>query len=336
MKYNLAVCGGTFDHLHKGHKEFLRFAISLSQKLLIGLTSDKYALTRNKSEGIESYKIRKQKLERFLKKEKVLERVLIAPIDSIFIPKVWEGLSVEAIVVSENTLPGAKEVNLKRKEQGKFSLNIEIYPMVKSQNNEYISSSKIRKGDLDREGKSYINPEWMRRKLFLGETLRSVLKKPLGLLLSKGFIYETVRVPYVITVGDVTTKVFNALSIGAYISVVDFKVARKRQFKNLKELGFSGREKIFKVKSPAGCLTPALFKAISNIFKSEKTNRRIVLQVEGEEDLSVLPLILAAPLGSVIFYGQPKEGVVKVEVSEKTKHVAYDLVDQFRIGTRGH
>ena len=330
MKYNLAVCGGTFDHFHKGHRAFLGYALSLCHRLLIGLTTDNYVREKNKGELIQDYQIRKQQLGEFLRKEKVIDRVFIEPIDDIFIPKVWEKLSIEAIIVSENTVSGAEKINLKRNEQGKYSLKIEICPPVKSENNEYISSSKIRSGEINREGRPYIKSLWLKNRLLITEKLRRDFKKPFGTLFRKAEDLKRPACPYLITVGDVTTKAFNDLGFNQDISVVDFKVARKKEFSDLTELGFSDGEKIFRVINPAGCLTSALFKTVPKIFKLKKGNQRIILQIEGEEDLCVLPLILIVPLGSMIFYGQPKEGIVKIKVSEKTKEIAYDLVSQFK------
>ena len=54
------------------------------------------------------------------------------------------------------------------------------------------------------------------------------------------------------------------------------------------------------------------------------------MQVNGEEDLVVLPLILLTPLNTIIYYGQPSEGLVKVIVSESIKDKAYNLVSKFR------
>jgi len=66
MKYNLVVCGGTFDHFHRGHKEFLRYILSISRKVLIGLTTDKYVKAKNNSKWVEDYQLRKQKIMEFL------------------------------------------------------------------------------------------------------------------------------------------------------------------------------------------------------------------------------------------------------------------------------
>jgi len=330
MKYNLAVCGGTFDHFHKGHREFLRYALSLSQKLLIGLTTETYVKEKNKGERVDDYQTRKQELEQFLKAEKLIDRVSIAPIDDIFIPKVWESLEIEAIIVSENTVSGAKKINLRRKEQGKSPLKIETVPMAKSNNNEYISSSRIRNGEINREGMLYMNPLWFRKMLLITDKLRRDFKKPFGTLFRKAEDLKRQTCPYLITVGDITTKTFNDLNFNQNISVIDFKVARKKTFSNLAELGFSSRVKAIDAKNPAGCLTPSLFSAAVDLFKRHK-DKRIILEIEGEEDLSVLPLILAAPLRSVIFYGQPDEGVVRVNVSEKTKEITYRLINQFMV-----
>jgi hypothetical protein len=271
-------------------------------------------------------------------------------------------LGVEVIVVSKDTILAAEKINLRRKEQEKSPLIIKIFASVKSSDNEYISSSRIRNGEIDREGRAYVNPLWLSHKLYITEALRKYAHRPFGKLLQNNVILirgcQTVpphpespivlrdsgqarmtQSPHLITVGDVTTKTFNDLSLNQNISVIDFKVARKKKYSNIKELGFSGREKIIKISNPAGCLTPDLFKAVYQLFKFKTNKRRIILQIEGEEDLSVLPLTLAAPLGSVIFYGQPGEGVVKVKVSEKSKEMAFNFVRRFRLrsaSTRGH
>ena len=335
MKYKLVVCGGTFDHFHKGHREFLRYALSMSDKLLVGLTSDNYVKAKDKFDCVEEFRTRINSLENFFIHEKVSDRVSIERIDDIFIPKIWENLPIEAIVVSKNTVYGAEKINLKRKEQRKYPLKIKISPLIKSENNEYISSSRIRNGEINREGKPYINPYWLNHNVLITDNLRQELKKPFGILIKDKKDYGSLSCPFLITVGDITTKIFNQIGQNPDISVVDFYVARQKEFFSLKDLGFSDGEEIIEVNNPPGYLTSDLFKAASLLFKREK-NKRIVVKIEGEEDLSVLPLALTAPLKSLVFYGQPREGVVKVYVSEDVKEKAYNFVSQFTTNTRGY
>jgi hypothetical protein len=71
---------------------------------------------------------------------------------------------------------------------------------------------------------------------------------------------------------------------------------------------------------------PELFWAIEKAFKM--AGKKTIL-VEGEEDLAVLPVLLISPLGFSVFYGQPNEGLVKIQVSEENKEKAYQLVENF-------
>ena len=51
-------------------------------------------------------------------------------------------------------------------------------------------------------------------------------------------------------------------------------------------------------------------------------NGPTVIDVEGEEDLSPILLILLCPLGAVIMYGQPGEGIVvrRVDLAANIAH----------------
>lgn len=329
-KFNLVVCGGTFDLLHKGHREFLRFAFLKGKKVIIGLTSDKFI--QNKKEQTELYSKRKVALEEFLKLEGFQDRGEIIPINDLFGPTLLPSFRAEAIVVSKEAKKGAELINLKRQEKGLPPLQILVAPQVLTEDGGLISSSRIRNGEINREGKLYIRPEWLRHSLFLPEELRSVLRKPFGRVIRS--VKELNRVwefDWVITVGDVATREFNRLGIGQKISVVDFKVARKKMFKSLNELGFEGKEEVLEVRNPSGSLTPELFKAVQKAIQLVNSKQQIclVLKVDGEEDLVVLSCLLSAPLGWTVFYGQPEEGVVEVKVTQESKKRAYELVGRF-------
>jgi len=336
-KFDMVVCGGTFDHLHKGHKEFLRFVFSLSSEAVIGLTSDRYIKDHKVDDGILPYEERKRELIYFLKQESLFKRAIIVKIDNLYGPTLQTQFPLQAIVISQETKKGAEEINFKRKKLRLSPLEIIIAPFVKGENNKTISAFDIRRGIIDREGKLYIKPIWISQSLQLTDRLRVLLKEPFGQLMKgeKNLIQKS-KSFRVSTVGDVTTKLFNDLSLGQNISVVDFAVGRKKKFSKLTQLGFLGKEEVIEVNNPASFLTPSLFCAATKAFSLSYQKKKVIIKVNGEEDLAVLPLVLAAPLGSVIWYGQPKEGIVRVIVTEETKQKAYEIAEQFSFNTRGH
>jgi len=334
MRFNLVVCGGTFDHFHKGHASFLRFIISSSNKIILGLTTEQYVRNKKLSNSVESYLERKNSIEEFFEKENALSRLEIEPINNLFIPKKWESLKIDAIVVSEDTREGAEIINQDREKRDLSQLKIIVAPIILTDSNKDLSSFRIRSGEINREGKAYVNPLWLQKNLMLPENLRKELQKPFGELLMNTEGLSADKNYLIITVGDITTKIFNERSLGQNISVIDFKVNREKKFTNIKELSFQGNENIFYADNPAGYITSNLFKKIAEIFKSGIKNK-VILQINGEEDLTVLPLILFSPLNAAIYYGQPplrstsfegQAGIVKVVVSERAKEKAYNLV----------
>ena len=334
-KFKTAVVGGTFDHFHKGQKKLLRSGLSLSSKLVVGITSDKYIknikFKISNLKLIQNYSYRKKAIEDFLEREGKGKYEIVA-IDDMF-GTTLSDVFIEAIVVSKETLKGARIINIKRKEKNLSPLEVIVQDSVLAQDGKPISSFRIRKGEVDREGKLYINPLWISQDLILPQELRVELRFPLGKLFKKIEDLDS-KNNFLITVGDETSKIFNKLSIHPNIAVIDYKVARKKKYKDLKELGFLGDQRIYEVKNPPGSISKELFKLIKNIFENITNKDQIIIQIDGEEDLSVLPLILAAPLGTSIFYGQAGEGIVEVHIDEETKAKIRFLLSRFI--TRGY
>jgi uncharacterized protein (UPF0218 family) len=79
------------------------------------------------------------------------------------------------------------------------------------------------------------------------------------------------------------------------------------------------------VENPAGMITPALIEAICYAV----AHPPVLIYVEGEEDLAVIPLVMEAPLDSAVLYGQPGEGVVIRIVDEAAKEQAHDFLTLF-------
>ena len=145
------VClGGTFYPFHKGHKALLKKAFQVAGaqgSVFIGVTS--LAMVKKKGE-IASFEKRKQSIEQFLTEENIREQVTIQPLSNKFGPTL-EG-DFDAIIVSPETKPIAEEINKKRKQLRKKPLQIVVIPFVLSEDNQPISSSRIRRKEIDEKG----------------------------------------------------------------------------------------------------------------------------------------------------------------------------------------
>jgi uncharacterized protein (UPF0218 family) len=80
-----------------------------------------------------------------------------------------------------------------------------------------------------------------------------------------------------------------------------------------------------RVRNPAGTLTNDLLHALDTAV----ANAPSTVLVEGEEDLAAIPMVIAAPLGSVVLYGQPHEGVVLRTVTREAQKTAREYLSRF-------
>jgi pantetheine-phosphate adenylyltransferase len=114
----------------------------------IGLTSDKFIFTKNKK--AYPFNIRKQRLIKYLESKNYTNYEIIS-IDDEYGPTLSEDF--DAIVVSPETRGVAHDINRKRKQSGLKPLKIIEIPFVLAEDNLPISSSRIKKGVIDENGK---------------------------------------------------------------------------------------------------------------------------------------------------------------------------------------
>jgi len=159
--------------------------------------------------------------------------------------------------------------------------------------------------------------------------MRCELKTPLGVLL-KGTPQETAvmlkeklgKPPLFAIVGDFVAANLISSGFSPDIVVVDNKTLRadvEPVKHGLKEI---------KVSNEAATINAEAWIALRAAITLK---RRVAIVVEGEEDLLVLPLLAEMPLGSVIAYGQPHEGLVVVTVSEEKREWARGFLNRMEM-----
>jgi len=152
VKYSRSALGGTFDHLHVGHKRLIATAAAVSDEILIGVTSDEFVL-RSKGSKAQSFEERKAALVRYLSEIDALERSRIVPLDDPFGPALTE-VGLDAIFVTVDTVGNALELNRARRGSGLRALEIVIVPKAFSEAGGFVSSTRIRAGEIDEGGKA--------------------------------------------------------------------------------------------------------------------------------------------------------------------------------------
>jgi pantetheine-phosphate adenylyltransferase len=147
MKFKNVAVGGTFDRFHKGHEKLLNEAFNIGDNVLIGVTSDEFG---GKKGNIDHCSKRISKLEEFL--HKFNSRYIVKKLEEPYGPTIYNS-QIDAIVVSRETKPTADKINKIRQEKCMDPLKIFIIDWVLADDGKPISSTRIRNGEIDRNGK---------------------------------------------------------------------------------------------------------------------------------------------------------------------------------------
>ena len=151
MKYKTVATGGTFDHIHEGHVALLTESFSVGDRVVIGVTSDAFALKEGKSPD-QSYDERVRALKSLIERKFPGREYLIAKLDDFFGPGIASP-EVQAIVVSKETAKRVPIANALRKAKGFPPLEVETVDYVLAADSKPISSTRIRSGEIDAQGK---------------------------------------------------------------------------------------------------------------------------------------------------------------------------------------
>ena len=151
MKYEIIALGGTFDIIHAGHIALLKRGFAISKKVIIGLTSDKFAL-KNGKELVNKYEKRHSSLKLLIEEKFLGSKYEIAKLENDFGPAVIEG-NVEALIVSTETQQKGDILNRLRAEKNLQPVKIISVSMVLAEDGNRISTTRIRDMEIDFNGK---------------------------------------------------------------------------------------------------------------------------------------------------------------------------------------
>jgi GTP-dependent dephospho-CoA kinase len=267
-------------------------------------------------------------LTSWLRKNHLAQRAHIVPLDNKWGPAVLGDFDAMG-VTADNKSVGI-DINTVRKERGIPLLALIEVPLIDAEDTRPISSTRIRAGIIDREGH-----------LQMPDSLRPELQKPLGRILAAEDVKAVLqhnRDNIVITVGDVTTQSAFLCGVRPALAIIDLTVER-RPFQTLEAYKFPSHYNVVHVQSGPGYITKEATDAIMAWAAAIRDRKRTVLVVDGEEDLLTLPAILHAPLGAIVYYGQPRittlasapvaEGLVEVVVTKEKKEEVASFLAKF-------
>ena len=146
----LAALGGTFDIIHVGHLALIEKAILISDKIIIGLTSDSFVSKHEKS-ITNNFEKRFENLDKTIREKFPNCSFEIAQLDDEFGPAVLEG-DVDALVLSDETSQKGEILNALRKERNLSPVKIIVLPMKLASDGDRISSTRIRNSEIDSSG----------------------------------------------------------------------------------------------------------------------------------------------------------------------------------------
>ena len=149
-KFSLIAMGGTFDIIHRGHLTLLTNAFEISDKVIIGLTSDEFVQKKGKT-PTHKYDERLKNLISIIFQKFPNSYFEISQLNNDFGPAVLEK-NVQALIVSDETSNQGKVLNKLRSERNLPPVEIITVPMFLAKDGVRISTTRIKNSETDSDG----------------------------------------------------------------------------------------------------------------------------------------------------------------------------------------
>ena len=155
----------------------------------------------------------------------------------------------------------------------------------------------------------------------ISSRIREELKHPLGQLIVDEKINAATLSPFfeirsniLVCVGDRTTERVHDLGFSPNLEIVDS--VEKRVARDYPRL-FEQSRIVLTTENPPGTISRKTLNTLyeSLVLVSKPPQRKVRIEVIGEEDLLVLPVVAFFPEPTIVFYGQPNVGMVAVSTT---------------------
>ena len=152
-KFNVVATGGTFDEIHIGHLALLSKAFEMGKRVIIGVSSDEFAdRVKGKGKITHSYQQRVASLRLVIQKNFGDVNYEISKLNTSYGPTVISA-EVDALIASSETSKKGSEINEVRSKKGIKPLTIVTVDMIRAEDGNPVSSSRIRTGQIDPQGR---------------------------------------------------------------------------------------------------------------------------------------------------------------------------------------
>ena len=132
LLFRRVAVGGTFDRLHAGHRLLLAAtALVTTDRVFVGITDDKLLWNKKNRDLLESYDVRARNATDYIQRVNPKVEVMAGPLTDPKTPPIAATeADFDAIVVSEETIHGAEEINFVRRSLGFAPLVIVVVGLI--------------------------------------------------------------------------------------------------------------------------------------------------------------------------------------------------------------
>jgi len=145
----MMAVGGTFETLHVGHQYMLTEASKLSDTLIIGITTKRFA-RKSKMYAVSDTKDRMEAIIKFL--SKFTKNIIVEKLNDPFGPSI-SSEKIKSLLVTPDTYINARRINKIRKHRGLKPLVLYVAGYIRNEWGYPINSTYIKLGYMDEWGR---------------------------------------------------------------------------------------------------------------------------------------------------------------------------------------